>query len=185
MVKTTWSLAQEMVPETYDYTKLFGLWKGKGNKLDLNMTRYIHGKEWDAKFLEALVSERMKPLITKNCPRMQIGGMKGNSSSEHLIVVKTWMKTNEIGGTVGIFEAFDMEKFFDKEGLIDTLHTMLTKGKISMSDYRMWFYLNNKTKISILTPLGETSYNYILSQSIIILSIILIIVVSVYVCTIK
>ena len=48
------------------------------------------------------------------------------------------------------------KKFFDKEGLIDTLHTMLTKGKISISDYRMWFKLNNKTRISILTPLGET-----------------------------
>ena len=47
----------------------------KKTELDLNMTRYIHGKEWDAKFLEALVSERMKPLITKNCPEMQIGGM--------------------------------------------------------------------------------------------------------------
>ena len=42
-------MAQEMVPDTYDYTKLFGLWKGKGSKLDLNMTRYIHGKEWEAK----------------------------------------------------------------------------------------------------------------------------------------
>ena len=85
-------MAKEMVPDTYDYTNLFGLWKGKGNKLDLNMTRYIHGKEWDAQFLEALVSERMKPFITKKCPNMQIGGMKGNSSSEHLRVVKTLMK---------------------------------------------------------------------------------------------
>ena len=58
-------MAQEMVPDTYDYTKLFGIWKGKGNKLDLNMTRYIHGKERDAKFLETLVSERMKPFIKK------------------------------------------------------------------------------------------------------------------------
>ena len=66
------------------------------------------------------------------------------------------MKTNKVGETVCIFEAFDMEKFFDKEGLIDTLHTMYTKGKISTSDYRMRFHLNNKTKISILTPLGET-----------------------------
>ena len=71
------------MPDTYDYTKLFGLWKGKGSKLDLNMTRYIHGKEWDAKFLKAQVSERMKPYITKNCPLMQNGVMKGNSSSEH------------------------------------------------------------------------------------------------------
>ena len=78
----------EILPDTNDYTKLFGRWKGKGTKLDPNMIRYIHGKEWDAKFLEALVSERMKELITKQRPKMQIGGMKGNSSSEHLIVVK-------------------------------------------------------------------------------------------------
>ena len=25
-----------------------------------------------------------------------------------------------------------------------------------MSDYRLWVYLNNKIKISILTPVGET-----------------------------
>ena len=86
---------------------------------------------------------------------MQIGGIKNNSSSEHLIIVKTWMKTNEIGETVGIFQAFDMEKFFDKEGLIDTLHTMYTKGKISEKD-RMWFMLINRTKISIHTPVCET-----------------------------
>ena len=84
----------ELMPDTYDNTKSFRIWKGKGSKLDKNMTRYIHGKEWDAKFLEALVSERMKPFITKNCPNMQIGGRKGNSSLEHLIVVTTWMKTN-------------------------------------------------------------------------------------------
>ena len=60
-----------------------------------------------------------------------------------------WNKQN-------IFEAFDMEKFFDKEGLIDNLLTMLTKGKIYMSDYRMSFKLNNRNRISILTPLWET-----------------------------
>ena len=44
------------------------------------------------------------------------------------------MKTNEVGETVYIFKAFNMEKFFDKEGLIDTLHTIYTEGKISTSD---------------------------------------------------
>ena len=48
---------------------------------------------------------------------------------------KPWMKTNEVGKTVCIFQAFNMEKFFDKEGLIDILHTMYTKGKISEKDY--------------------------------------------------
>ena len=42
----------EQVPETYNYTKLFGLWKGKGSELDLSMMRYIHEKEWDAKLYQ-------------------------------------------------------------------------------------------------------------------------------------
>ena len=77
----------EMVPETYDYTKLFGLWKGRGAKLDLNMMRYIHRKKWEAKLLESLISERMKPFIIANCPKMKIGGIKNNSGSEQLIIV--------------------------------------------------------------------------------------------------
>ena len=68
-------------------------------------------------------------LHNKNCPLMQIGGIKGNSCSEHLIVVKTWMKTKETGNTVCIFEAFNMEKFFDNEGLTDKLQKILTRGK--------------------------------------------------------
>ena len=43
-------LFNDMLPDTYDYTKLFGLWKGKGSKLDIKMSifgtrdvsRYLH-----------------------------------------------------------------------------------------------------------------------------------------------
>ena len=80
------------------------------------MMRYIHGKEWDAKLLEALISERMKQHINEHCPDIQIGGIAGNTNTEHLIVLKTWMKSNETKGQVGIFQSFDMEKFLDKEG---------------------------------------------------------------------
>ena len=44
-----------------------------------------------------------------------------------------------------------MEKFFDKEGIIFTLYTMYTRGKILAKDYRMWFMLNNKSN-----PVEET-----------------------------
>ena len=52
------------------------------------MTRYINGKEWYVKLTDALVSERMKPFIIANCPKMEIGGIKNNSSSKQLIIVK-------------------------------------------------------------------------------------------------
>ena len=61
-------MSHKMVPDAYDYIKLFGLWEGKGSKFELNMTRYIHGKDFDAKFLESLVPERMKPFIIKKLP---------------------------------------------------------------------------------------------------------------------
>ena len=79
----------EQVPETYNYTKLFGLWKGKGSELDLNMMRYIHGKDWDAKLLEALIAEKMKPKINAAIPDIQIGGKAGHSSIEHQVLIKT------------------------------------------------------------------------------------------------
>ena len=42
----------------------------------------------------------------------------------------------EIKGETGIFQAFDMEKLFNKEGLIDTLHTMYTKGNIFYTTFK-------------------------------------------------
>ena len=108
----------ELVPETYNYTKLFGLGKGKG------MMRYIHGNDWDAKILEALVAERMKPKIHAAIPDIQIGGKAGHSSIEHLVLIKTWMLNMEVNNGSGIFQGFDMEKFFDKESLIDTLKAL-------------------------------------------------------------
>ena len=86
---------QELVPETYNYTKLFEIWKGKGSELDLNMIRYIHGKYWDANLLEAFVVERMKPKIHAAMPNIQIGGQSGHSSIEHLVLIKTWMLNME------------------------------------------------------------------------------------------
>ena len=107
---------QEQVPETYNYTKLFGKCS-QCSELDLNMMRYIHPKDWDAKLLEALIAERMKPSIHAAIPEIQIGGKSGHSSLEHLVLIKTWMLAIEANNGQGIFQGFDMEKFFDKESL--------------------------------------------------------------------
>ena len=46
-----------IVPDTYNCTKLFGLWEKKGSELELNMMRYIHGKYWYTKLLEILIAK--------------------------------------------------------------------------------------------------------------------------------
>ena len=70
-------MLEELVPETYNYTKLFGLWKGKGSELDLNLMRYIQGKDWDAKMLE----ERMKPKIHAAIPDIEWWGKQVTQAS--------------------------------------------------------------------------------------------------------
>ena len=58
----------EVLLYSFSTTWLLGIWKKKGSALDLNMMRYVHIKEWEAKLCEALVTEHMQLAITKACP---------------------------------------------------------------------------------------------------------------------
>ena len=66
------------------------------------------------------------------------------------------MLNMEVNNGNDIFQGFDMEKFFDKESLMDTLIALYIEGNITDKDYRMWFKLNFKTRISVITSVGES-----------------------------
>ena len=146
----------EDIPQIFQITWLIAIWKRKGSALDLNMMRYIHTKHWDAKLCEALVTQHMKPKIVEACPNIQIGGIPKSSSVEHLVTMKTWMKIKEDRKEGGIIQTFDMEKFFDKESLLDTMVTLKKKADIDNKDYRLWYKLNEDTRISVRTSVGES-----------------------------
>ena len=146
----------ENIPWEFSKTVLIPIWKKKGSALDLNMMRYVHMKSWQAKLCEAIVTETMKEDIVNACPKIQIGGMPKSMSVEHLVTLKTWMAMKEQKKENGIFQVFDMEKFFDKESLMDTMHTLDKKGKISNKSYRLWYRLNEDARISVKTSIGET-----------------------------
>ena len=146
----------ENIPWEFSKTVLIPMWKKKGSALDLNMMRYVHMKSWPAKLCEALVTETMKDDIVKACPKIQIGGIPKSMSVEHLVTVKTWMAMKEQKKENGIFQVFDMAKFFDKESLLDAMYTLDKKGKISNKTYRLWYQLNEDAMISVKTSVGET-----------------------------
>ena len=62
----------------------------------------------------------------------------------------------EVNNCNGIFQGFNMEQFFDKESLIDTLNALYVEGNITDKYYRMWFKLNCKTMILVVTSVGES-----------------------------
>ena len=149
-------IKHEEIPQSFSLTWLIAIWKGKGSALDLNMMRFVHTKMWEAKLCEALVTEHMKELIVMACPNIQIGVMPGSSSTEHLVTVKTWMRMLEQGKLNGIFQTFDLSKFFNKESLLDAMHTLKTKVGICDKDYRLWFKLNENANIGIKTSVGNS-----------------------------
>ena len=114
----------EEIPLFFKNTTLTPIWKKKGSALDLNNMRFIHMRHWRSKLLESLVTEKMKDKIVDATPKFQLGGMPKSRSVENLVVLKSWMKMKEEKNQSGIFQCFDMEKFFDKERLLDCMYTL-------------------------------------------------------------
>ena len=131
----------EQLPKLFARTSLSQLWKKKGSPLDLNNMRFIHMKHWRPRLLENLVTEQMKTNIVEATPHFQLGGIPGASSGEHLMVLKTWMKMLEQTRSKGIFQCWDMSKFFDKESLLDCLNTLKNAANIDNKCYRIQWIL--------------------------------------------
>ena len=66
------------------------------------------------------------------------------------------MKQKEKHKESGIFNVFDMSKFFDKESLLNCMNVLNTHAKINNKSYRLWYKLNEGTRISVKTSVGET-----------------------------
>ena len=146
----------ESIPKSFLNTSLTQIWKKKGSALDLNNMRFIHMRHWHSKLIEALVTEKMKADIVEATPQIQLGGMPGASCVDHLVVLKTWMKYKEENKLGGILCTFDMSKFFDKEPLRDIMNVLRERAKIDNKCYRLWYRLNENTRISVRTSVGES-----------------------------
>ena len=92
----------------------------------------------------------MKIAVTEACPKIKIGGIPKSSSMEHL------MKNLEEKKDNGVFQSFDLEKFFDKEILIDTIDTIKREAKISDKDYRLWYTINEDANIGVKTSVWNS-----------------------------
>ena len=149
-------ISTEQIPVCYKNTSLTPIWKRKGSALDLNNMRFIHIKHWRSKMIEALVTQKMKQKIVEATPKFQLGGMPKCQSTELLIILKTWMKMKEERKENGIFQVFDMTKFFDRESLLDCMSTLKEKAKIDNKTYHLWYMLNEDTRISVKTSVGQS-----------------------------
>ena len=148
-------IREEAFPSDFSKTVLYQLWKRKGSKEDLNNHRYIHIKEWLPRLTEALIVSIMKEDIIKSGNKFQIGGIHGHRVEEHLIVVKSIVQRYMTLKSGVVIQLVDIQKFFDTE-ILRTVMTSLSEAKVNNKAYRYWYKLNERTELSVATPVGLT-----------------------------
>ena len=149
---------EEEFPEAFNKTTLHIIFKGKGNKETLSDNRFIHSKEWWPRAAESIiVEEGLKGALVGGSSVYQIGGQPGHRSEELMFVLKSIVAKQRKLGRMIILQSFDISKFFDKETIEDAVVTCLKRGADPKA-VRLWFKLNQHTRIQVKTGAGRTRY---------------------------
>ena len=77
------------------------------------------------------------------------------SSKIHVLTIKTILANKELINEGLILFSADIESFFDKEDVLDVVNS-LKELKINDKAIRMWYKLNENTKIEVKTAVGIT-----------------------------
>ena len=117
--------------------------RGKGSRLELGNSRYIHIKEWLPRTCDSLIVNKMKPSILSASSIFQIGGQTGHRTQEHLFTVRSVAALKLSQGQGIMLQIYDIKRFFDMENMRDVMSTLDELG-VNRKSYRTWFLLNRK-----------------------------------------
>ena len=87
----------------------------------------------------------------------QIGGQPGHRPEELVFVMKSIIAKYIKEGKMVILKLYDISKFFDKEMIEDGILTC-TKRKADPKAVRLWFKMNEKTRIQVKTSSGISKF---------------------------
>ena len=146
---------REEIPKSFSNTELTQLYKQRGNPTSLNSWRFIHVKGPHVRLFEAALTELCKPFILETVSPMQIGGIEGQRPEQHLLTMKTFLRTREVKRLPTWISLFDLEKFFDRQSAVDScaaLHGAGVRGPL----YRLIYKICAVNTLRAKTPVGMT-----------------------------
>ena len=152
-------IEDETVPNKFRNTTLHQIWKKKPGtrKEDLDSNRHVHCKDYLPRTVESMVVNEMEPSISAATSIFQIGGVAGHRPQEHLFCLKSIQAKYERDKKLLILYPHDASKFFDKEVLVDIMDELYKAG-VDPRAYRLFFYLNQATRIRVKTGCGYSSW---------------------------
>ena len=148
---------EEKIPTAYTETTLTQLKKPKGAMYQLDGYRYIHTKKASPRTMEALMTEKMKPIIYAAVSPYQLGGMKKTRPAEHLYLLKVMMKLYNQEKLPLWLSTFDMKKFFDIQRWDDSAVSLITHGMRGPL-LRLYEAVTSTNKMKVITAAGPTEW---------------------------
>ena len=104
---------------------------------------------------EKILKGRNKQYVDSRVSQSQVGGKKGRSTNDHMIVVVDRIQRNKRLNRKTYFVFGDAVKCFDRLWLRDCL-LELYKAGVPLQDIGMLYRMNKEAIIKVRTPIGET-----------------------------
>ena len=104
-----------------------------------------------------MVEAGLKAPLLMNSSRYQVGGQEGHRAEELLFSKKSILAKNLKEGKVMVNEFYDISKYFDREGLLDTMD-MMYRREVDPKACRLWAKLNLHTRVQVRTGAGTSNW---------------------------
>ena len=145
--------SKEKIPESWLEGEIKRLYKGKGIKGKCSNERGITLASNVGKVYERILNERIKKEV--HITEAQGGGITGNATVDHLIVLKEAIRQIRSRGKTAYVIFLDVQKAYDKAWLDAILYTMKKNG-ISGKNLEMMRKMNTGLTARIRTKHGLT-----------------------------
>ena len=119
----------EEIPQEWKHGSIIRIYKGKGKKGQCCNERGITPSSNQGKLFERIINNKILGKI--NITECQGGGKKGASTTDHLKIINTYIKTMRKKKTTIYITFLDVTKAYDKAWLQATIYANWRTSKIS------------------------------------------------------
>ena len=151
LIKTVWK--EEVIPQSWNVGNVTSIWKGRGDKENLNNQRGITTSSAIGTIMDSLIYNRLEFKIPFT--QAQGGGKKGSSTCDHLFLLRAIFDIAKKQKRPVYMTFYDVSKAYDNVDNNDMLDITWNKG-LRGKAWRILRNLNKNLKARINTRYGQT-----------------------------
>ena len=146
---------QKKFPHEWEKMWIRTLRKQKGSMKDLNNHRGVFIVNISSLIFQKLSKNRILPILTKNMPQFQTGGMNSKGVTDNVFILRGIVDHSKYLGKELCVTFYDIEKCFDSLWLCDCLNSLWENG-IQNDLLYLIYLLNHRARIQVKSLLGMT-----------------------------